>query len=66
VDEGFDIHPWPRNIKTSKGGGKNVVEMIATRDIDWPGMGRKNRWNRFSWKSFIDENPTLKDFLGDN
>ena len=66
VDEGFDIHPWPRNIKTSKGGGKNVVEMIATRDIDWPGMGRKNRWDRFSWRSFLDENPSLKDFMGDN
>ena len=41
IDDDFTIDAWPRNIKTSKPGGKNVLEMIATRDIDWPGMGRK-------------------------
>lgn len=65
LDEGFDIHPWPRNIKTSKEGGKNVIEMLATRDIDWPGMGRKKRFSRGSWKDFLSEYPTLGDFVND-
>ena len=44
LDQGYDITPWARNIKTGKTGGKNVVEMLATRNMpEWKGLSEKIR-----------------------